>query len=154
MNVYEISPDFIKSSDENAWAALQVIVNDNPELIQPRLVALGYNDAPDTAENLFQYIYDGLNNGRMNPADLQAALNNVPITHPKPKSGDGQFWNTLGQVGGVVLSTLFPATQQQQQQKPAAAAAAQTSSNNTLLWVALGGVVVILAVVLILKSRK
>lgn len=154
MNVYDLTPDFVRASDGQAWQALQVVVHDNPAYIQNRLIGIGYSDAPQEPEALFQYFYDKLNNGSMSIGDAQSAFNGAPITHPKSKSGEGNFWNDLGQVAGVVLTTLFPAEQAGAENNPNKPNNTPPKQDNTWLYVGIGVIVVILIVIVVLAARK
>jgi len=154
MNVYDLTYGYIKESDENAWNALQIVIGDNPDYIQKRLVSLGYGDAPLGPENLFQYVYDKLMNGSMNPADFQAALNGAPITTPSSfGKSSGDFWSDLGMVGGAALSALFPPPNAPPKPNTNAATTPAAASDMTVIYLVIGAIVVIGVVLLIVKKK-
>jgi hypothetical protein len=156
MTAHDLSTAYITSSDTAAWETIEIIVNDNPDYIQARLIQIGFIDAPTSAEQLFQYIYDKLTNGSMNPADFLSALSGAPITAPRGDSkSDGDFWGDLAMIGGIALTTLFPAPTAN---KPGTTApplpAAAAASDNTLIYVAIGSIVVIGIVLLVINLKK
>lgn len=151
MTIHQLTPEYIKA---NAWASLQIIVADNPIAIKNNLEQFGFTSVPAERNALFEYIKDYLmlNNG--SPAVIQQALD-VPIMTPAPKSG-GTFWQSLGQVAGTTLSTLFPGlggnNQELIAQQQQALIEQQNKTTRTTFIII--GVVVVAAIVAFVVMRK
>jgi hypothetical protein len=154
MTAHDLSTAYITSSETASWETIEIIVNDNPKYIQARLIQIGFIDAPTSAEQLFQYIFDKLTNGSMDPAAFLSALSGAPITAPRSNSkSDGDFWSDLAMIGGIALTTLFPPTPGAGRNTPPPLPP-PPETDNTLIYVGIASVVVILIVVLVVSLKK
>jgi hypothetical protein len=155
MTAHDLSTAYITSSETAAWETIQIIVNDNPKYIQTRLIQFGFIDAPTNAEQLFQYIYDKLTNGAMAPSVFLSALSGAPITASRgDQKSDGDFWTDLAMIGGIALTTLFPATPSANTGGSTPPPPPPAQTDNTLIYVAIASVLVIGIVLLVVKSKK
>jgi hypothetical protein len=169
MSIFDYTPSTIRDNPDFAWQALKAAIEYNPGQISSNLQSMGFSDAPATGVELYEYVQTALVNGQMFPTDLQTAMGHIPVSPPKfggggsgksSSSGGGNFdWNSLGQIGGVILSTLFPtqpggnnnAAGQAQAAAAQAALQQQKTMNNILL---IGGILVVAVVVLVIWKKK
>ena len=99
-----------------------------------------------------------LSNGNLQPANLQIAMSQIPVS--APKNNTNFDWATLGQIAGVVLGTLYPPTpgannNAAANQANAAAAQAQLQQQKTMNNILLiGGILVVVVVVLMIWKKK